>query len=570
MAVRRPRQAAHAPSGARQPDGWVSRSRRAVGVVILGSLACAVGVFTPSAAMADTGPTATVGKITYTSHYWPSGISSTSGMTAAWQSASASYARYGYCNGGVAPLSVNGLSNHTLCGSNTSIISHVVAPFTTTAAGSWHFEVGPDYGNGSEMIVDGTVVATRWYDIWADGNLSNTGEILDATVSLAAGRHTVEIYGAESCCDGQWSARYQLVGAPSWTALQTSPPQVVVTGLGTNSSLEYGSASPACLVTDAFDGTVTLPARLGPISGPDAANGVGSRTATCTYTDSRGLSGSASATYTIVDTTAPTLSGVPADQTAEATGPAGAAVTYTAPTATDAVDGVRPVSCTPASGAMFPLGSTTVTCSATDNSANTGTATFTVNVVDTTPPALTVPGNLSAVATSAAGAPVQFSASAVDLVDGTVPVTCNHLSGDTFALGTTTVTCTATDAHQNTTTKSFAVTVNYAWSGVLAPLTAGGTYHLGRTIPVQFTLTGASAPVTNAVAKLYLTKMTGTNAGVELPATSTSAAVSDNAFRYDGSAYIFNLATKGLSAGTYQLRIDLGDGVSHTMNITLS
>lgn len=520
--------------------------------------------------MADTAPGATVGKISYTSHYWPYGVYSSSGMTSAWQSASASYPYYGYCNGGVTPLSLNGLSNHTLCGSTTSIISHVAVPFTTTAAGSWHFEVGPDYGHGSEMIVDGAVVSTRWYDIYSGGNLDNTGEILDATVTLPAGAHTLEIYGAEPCCDGQWAARYQLTGAPSWTALQTSPPQVVVTGLGNNSSLEYGSATPACLVTDPFDGTATRPASLGPITGPDAANGIGSRTATCTYTDSRGLSGTASATYTIVDTTAPNLSGVPADRTAEATGPTGAAVTYTAPTATDAVDGTLPVSCTPASGAMFALGSTTVTCSATDNSANTGTATFTVNVIDTTPPAITLPGNLTATATSAAGAPVQFTATAADLVDGTVPVTCNHASGDTFALGTTTVTCTSTDAHQNTSTKSFTVTVNYSWSGVLAPVTAGGTYHLGRTIPVQFTLTGASAPVTNAVAKLYLAKLSGGTAGSEFAATSTSSAVNDNSFRYDSTGYIFNLATKGLSAGSYRLRIDLGDGVSHTVDITLS
>jgi hypothetical protein len=216
------------------------------------------------------------------------------------------------------------------------------------------------------------------------------------------------------------------------------------------------------------------------------------------------------------------------------------------------------------------LGSTTVSCTATDNSANTATKTFTVNVVDTTPPAITVPGNLTATATSAAGAPAQFAATAVDLVDGTVPVTCDHAAGDRFALGTTTVTCASTDAHQNTSTKSLTVTVTYSWSGVLAPVTSGGSYHLGRTLPVQFTLTGASAPVTNAVAKLYLAKLSGGTAGPEFAATSTSNAVSDNSFRYGSTGSIFNLATKGLSAGAYQLRVDLGDGVSHTLDITLN
>lgn len=521
------------------------------------------------AAMADTAPTAAIGKIAYTSHYWPNRVSSPSGMTAAWQAASQN-AYGGYCNSGVTPLSLDGLSNQALCGSNVGIISHVVVPFSTTAAGSWRFQVGPDYGNGSEMLVDGVVVSSRWYDIWSGGNLDNTGQVLDGTVTLAAGAHTLEIYGAESCCDGPWRARFQLAGASTWSPLQTSPPQVSVTGLPEGNTLEFGSADPACLVSDAFDGTSTPPATLSPISGPNAANGIGTRTATCSYTDSRGLSGTASTTYTIVDTGAPTFAALPADSTSEATGPTGAAVTYAPPTATDAVDGTRPVTCAPASGATFPLGSTTVTCTATDTSENTASSSFTVEVVDTTAPVIMLAGNVTATATSANGAEVDFTApTATDLVDITVPVDCDHAAGDTFALGTTTVTCTATDAHQNASTATFDVSVTHAWSGVLAPVTDGGSHTLGRTLPVKFSLIGSATPVTDAVAKLYLSTVTGETVGAEFAATSTSAAVSDNSFRFDGSAYVFNLATKDLSAGTYQLRVDLGDGVDHTVVITL-
>src|SRR5262249_55753325 len=45
-------------------------------------------------------------------------------------------------------------------------------------------------------------------------------------------------------------------------------------------------------------------------------------------------------------------------------------------------------------------------------------------------------------------------------VDGSVPVTCDHHSGDTFPVGTTTVACTAKDAHGNQSTASFTVTVS--------------------------------------------------------------------------------------------------------------
>ncbi|MEU3971902.1 VWA domain-containing protein [Streptomyces bacillaris] len=62
------------------------------------------------------------------------------------------------------------------------------------------------------------------------------------------------------------------------------------------------------------------------------------------------------------------------DRTARATGPDGVRISFTA-TATDAQDGELPVTCTPPSGSLFPVGITTVTCSATDSAGNTGTDT---------------------------------------------------------------------------------------------------------------------------------------------------------------------------------------------------
>src|SRR5206468_5328280 len=48
------------------------------------------------------------------------------------------------------------------------------------------------------------------------------------------------------------------------------------------------------------------------------------------------------------------------------------------------VDAAVPVTCAPASGALFPIGVTTVTCTATDAHSNSATATFTVTVTITT------------------------------------------------------------------------------------------------------------------------------------------------------------------------------------------
>ncbi len=171
-------------------------------------------------------------------------------------------------------------------------------------------------------------------------------------------------------------------------------------------------------------------------------------------------------TFTI-DTTPPVLD-LPADQIAEATGPDGAIVNFAA-SAADAIAGDVPINCTPASGSLFPLGVTTVTCTATDAAGNTASGSFTVTVVDTTAPTLTLPGNLTREATGPGGAVVTFSASAADAVSGAVPVNCAPASGSLFPLGVTTVTCTATDAAGNTASGSFTVTITPSGAPPIEP-----------------------------------------------------------------------------------------------------
>ncbi len=77
--------------------------------------------------------------------------------------------------------------------------------------------------------------------------------------------------------------------------------------------------------------------------------------------------------------------------------------------------------------------------------------------------------------------------------------------------------------------------------------------------------------MSDAVARLYTAKISNGISGSELEATSTSAASIGNQFRYDAQTgeYVFNWGTKGLTAGTYQLRIDLGDGVERTVIVSL-
>ncbi|WP_426988791.1 PxKF domain-containing protein [Pseudarthrobacter sp. Y6] len=92
--------------------------------------------------------------------------------------------------------------------------------------------------------------------------------------------------------------------APSNTA-----PVLTIKGTATGASYAKG-AVPAtlCNVTDTEDGPSSFAATLSGITGTDSAGGIGSQTATCSYTDKGGLTATSSVTYSIVDATAPEIS----------------------------------------------------------------------------------------------------------------------------------------------------------------------------------------------------------------------------------------------------------------------
>jgi hypothetical protein len=139
-----------------------------------------------------------------------------------------------------------------------------------------------------------------------------------------------------------------------------------------------------------------------------------------------------------------------------ATDQCGAVVTYDAPTPVGA--GCGTITCTPPSGSFFPVGTTTVTCTSGAGPA----CTFTVTVNDTQPHDQ-CPANQTVVTDqNACPAPAcqvaNFVTTASDNCPG-VTVVCVPPSGSCFAVGTTTVTCTATDASGNTATCSFTIDV---------------------------------------------------------------------------------------------------------------
>jgi hypothetical protein len=286
-----------------------------------------------------------------------------------------------------------------------------------------------------------------------------------------------------------------------------------------------GCPSPAPTVTSNTASIVTL--RMPTTTGTDLPF-----TIFWSATGADGLTGMTAVTFIVdvVGNTAPSLN-LPSAIVAPATSAAGTVVTYTA-TAADAEDDPDPIpSCSPASGSTFALGATTVTCTATDNGGTPTSGSFLVTVADTTAPVLTgVPGGASASTADPTGTIVTFaSPSATDAVDASPTVGCEPASGSKFAIGPTTVTCTATDDAQNTATATFEVNVTLdeppppttVWTATwLEPV--GGTdpsivANGNRSIPVKVRLFADEVEQTTGSATLAVTPCGGGTAVATAP-----------------------------------------------------
>jgi ELWxxDGT repeat protein len=104
---------------------------------------------------------------------------------------------------------------------------------------------------------------------------------------------------------------------------------------------------------------------------------------------------------------------------------------------------------------------------------------------------------------------------------------------------------------------AIAVSVQYKFSGFLAPLNANLAMALNRTVPIKFQL-----------ADYYGKAVTSLSAVQSLTVPGGTV----NAVRYDSTAnqFIANWQTKGLSAGTYTVTLALADGTAYSKPVTLS
>ena len=180
-----------------------------------------------------------------------------------------------------------------------------------------------------------------------------------------------------------------LVGGSSHHAYaqgsDATPPQLSLPG-----SITVEAASPSgaevsfdAVAADSVDPDPVVTCK--PSSGSEFS--LGTTRVVCTATDAAGNTSSGSFPVTVRDITPPLLT-LPASFKTEASSKLGALVIFTN-IAADLVDPDPAVECEPSSGSTFPLGATTVSCTATDASGNVSGDHFLVTVEDTTPPTIT-------------------------------------------------------------------------------------------------------------------------------------------------------------------------------------
>lgn len=189
---------------------------------------------------------------------------------------------------------------------------------------------------------------------------------------------------------------------------------------------------------------------------------LGETTVEYSATDEADNESISSFTVIVEDNTAPINTSCPNNMTVSANSNCESTTTWDIPTFTDNCDSNPQITSTHNPGDTFPLGSTTVTYTATDNAGNEAICSFTVSVADDTPPVFTsVPSDLIVpTQEDACQAIVNWEEIlATDNCDNNIEIVTNFNSGDIFPLGETTVEITASDDAGNETSASFLITV---------------------------------------------------------------------------------------------------------------
>jgi Concanavalin A-like lectin/glucanases superfamily/Secretion system C-terminal sorting domain/HYR domain len=344
-------------------------------------------------------------------------------------------------------------------------------------------------------VSTGSITVTAQTDVQYSFDGGTTYQASNTKSGLAAGTYNVKVknlFGCESAVTA-----VTINALPSGGAITLAcPSNSTVAAASGQSTANVTYSLPTGTTTCSVTGVTVTPAATNIASG--GAFPIGTTTLNFTVTDACCNTQPCSFTVTVTPTGVLTPN-CPADVIATAAeGQASANVTYTAPTGTSTCP-VGTVVVTAAatntpSGGVFPIGTTPVNYTLTDNCGNTKTCTFNVIVKPSPNEVLTVtclnnlivntlPGQITRVISY-----LPPSAITTCPIGGltVTPAATNQASGTAFPAGTTTLTFTITDGCGNT--KTCLTTVKVVAIGVLTV-----------NCPADITVTAASGQPTAIV-----------------------------------------------------------------------
>lgn len=164
-----------------------------------------------------------------------------------------------------------------------------------------------------------------------------------------------------------------------------------------------------------------------------------------------------------------------------------------------------------------------------------------------------------------------------DTTSGKTPAIATYANGSvisTTSVGTKIFSVNSSDNAGNTNKTNVTYYIRYKFGGFLQPIDTDGRSEFKQPskIDIRFKLSDINGVnVATATAKLSYNNVSSTITGDDLkPITSDTATTGGN-FKYDSKNmwYYYNLDSKLLKTGTWQITADINDGSSYTMNISI-
>jgi hypothetical protein len=105
--------------------------------------------------------------------------------------------------------------------------SRLIVDFTSGLT-SLSFQLAVDATYGGAIYLDNMLLTKNTSDLWWNLNWNNTSEILSATtIPVGFGNHTLEVFWAEHCCNGNNSGRFSVGGSKQWQTLSSQTLQTI-------------------------------------------------------------------------------------------------------------------------------------------------------------------------------------------------------------------------------------------------------------------------------------------------------------------------------------------------------